>query len=67
MEVLLFTTIQVAIEIGRGSKMLKDHTGILGDWMMSNPCLITMLIRMKKLRKLDRNVCIEVKKLDWIG
>ncbi len=37
MEVPLFTTIQFAIEIGRGSKMLKDHTGILGDWIMSNP------------------------------
>jgi hypothetical protein len=30
-------TIQFAKEIGRGSKMLEDHTGILGDWMMSNP------------------------------
>ncbi len=25
-------------------------------------CLITGLIRMKKLRKLDRNACVEVKK-----
>ncbi len=30
-------TVQFAIEIKLGSKMPKDHTGILGDWMMSNP------------------------------
>jgi hypothetical protein len=34
-EVHLFTTIQFVL--GHGSKMLKDHTGILGDRMMSNP------------------------------
>ncbi len=36
MEVLLFLTIQFAIEIARGS-LVRDHTVILGDWMMSNP------------------------------
>jgi hypothetical protein len=35
-EVLLFLTIQFAIEIARGSDV-RDHTVILGDWMMSNP------------------------------
>jgi hypothetical protein len=36
-------TIQFAIEIGRGSKISKDHTQYLGDfdgWMMSNPGMI---------------------------
>ena len=36
-------TIQFAIEIGRGSKISKDHTQYLSDfdgWMMSNPGMI---------------------------
>ncbi len=38
MEVPLFTTIQFALEIGRGSKISKDYThDILGDWMISTP------------------------------
>jgi hypothetical protein len=35
-EVPLFTTIQFAIEKARRLDV-KDHTSILGDWMMSNP------------------------------
>ncbi len=36
MEVPLFLTIKFAIEIARGSDV-RDHTVILGDWMISNP------------------------------
>ena len=36
MEVPLFLTIHFAIEIARESDV-RDHTVILGDWMMSNP------------------------------
>jgi hypothetical protein len=40
-EVPLFLTIQFAVEIGRGSTVdVRDHTVILGDWMMSNPKII---------------------------
>ncbi len=36
MEVPLFLTIQFETEIAWGSDV-RDHTIILGDWMMSNP------------------------------
>ncbi len=44
MEVPFFSTIQFAIETGRGSKMTID---ILCDWMMSNPRLVNSFVTRK--------------------